>query len=199
MKYPDVIFAGSAASPEQYPRDGLPEIAFLGRSNVGKSRLLNALVGSKSLARVSSQPGRTRLVNFFRVAHEMYLTDLPGYGFARAPLAERERWETLVTSYLIGRSPLALCVFLIDSRHDPMENDLILHSFLEEYSLPYVLVATKIDKLGRSQVLKRERQLAQGLGANAQAVVTVSATKNIGLQALWGQIRATARSAKGNP
>jgi GTP-binding protein len=114
-----VTFAGSAVSPQQFPRDGLPEVAFLGRSNVGKSSLLNALSGTRSLARVSSRPGRTQMVNFFRVNDEMYLADLPGYGYARVPESVRRGFEGLVTSYLVGRKPLALCLFLVDARHDP--------------------------------------------------------------------------------
>src|SRR5215204_1935818 len=109
---PEVTFAGSAAGPQQFPRDGLPEVAFLGRSNVGKSSLLNVLAGTKGLARVSQHPGRTQLVNFFRVGDEMYLVDLPGYGYAKVPETVRQGWERLVLSYLVNRRPLVLCVFL---------------------------------------------------------------------------------------
>ena len=115
-------FVGSAASPAGFPHDGAPEVAFLGRSNVGKSSLLNALAGVRGLARVSATPGLTRLVNFFRLAGggwpDLYLVDLPGYGYAKAPRTERAAWEGLVTSYLLGREPLSLCVFLVDSRHE---------------------------------------------------------------------------------
>jgi GTP-binding protein len=186
------VFAGSAASPEQFPRDGLPEVAFLGRSNVGKSRLLNALAGKQGLARVSSTPGATRLVNFFRVGHELYFADLPGYGFARVPEAMRQGWERLVTSYLVGRAPLRLCVFLVDARHEPMEGDLTLRAFLDHHGLPFVLAATKADKLGRGEAKRRELELRRGFGRDAVDVVLSSAETGEGVQALWRSIRSTA-------
>lgn len=192
MKRPEVTFAASAASPKQFPRDGLPEVAFLGRSNVGKSSLLNALAGSGRPARVSSQPGRTQSVNFFRVDHDMYFVDLPGYGYARVPRAVRAGWEKLVTGYLVDRAPLALCVFLVDARHDPMPNDLLLHEFLEQYELPWVLAATKSDKLRRGERSRREAGLRRGLGKTARSVVTVSATERDGVTALWREIRSAA-------
>ena len=129
LKHKSVTFAGSAASPDQFPRDGLPEVAFLGRSNVGKSSLLNALAGVRGLARVSSDPGRTRLVNFFRVSGaekpggagrgDLYLVDLPGYGYVKASRDVRESFERIAVSYLADREPLRLCVFIVDARHEP--------------------------------------------------------------------------------
>jgi GTP-binding protein len=187
-----VTFAGSAVSPQQFPRDGLPEVAFLGRSNVGKSSLLNALSGTRSLARVSSRPGRTQMVNFFRVNDEMYLADLPGYGYARVPESVRRGFEGLVTSYLVGRKPLALCLFLVDARHDPMEGDEVLQAFLDREGLPYVVAATKADKLGRGELARRMAALRQGLGRTARDVVAVSAVTRMGMDALWRGIRAAA-------
>jgi GTP-binding protein len=190
-----VSFYGSAASPDGFPRDGAPEVAFLGRSNVGKSSLLNALAGV-SLARVSRTPGRTRLVNFFRVAGGgwpvMYLVDLPGYGYAKAPRSERAAWEGLVTSYLLGREQLSLCVFLVDSRHEVTEGDLTLKSWLDHYRLAYVVAATKSDKLGRGDVRKLQAGLTAGLGRNARAVVPVSARTGSGIPELQKTIRAAA-------
>jgi GTP-binding protein len=191
-----VTFAGSAASPEQFPRDGLPEVAFLGRSNVGKSSLLNALPGARRLALVSSKPGRTRLVNFFRVGSEMYLADLPGYGYARVPKAMRDGWEALVTSYLVDRSPLALCVFLVDARHDPTESDEALREFLDRLGLPYVVAANKIDCLGRGDAKARIATLERGLGRHARGVLGVSAEKGEGIDSLWRTVRAAARSGR---
>jgi GTP-binding protein len=187
-----VSFYGSAASPDGFPRDGSPEVAFLGRSNVGKSSLLNALAGV-TLARVSKTPGRTRLVNFFRVSGDgwpnLYLVDLPGYGFARAPREEREGWEKLATSYLVGRAPLSLCVFLVDSRHEPTEDDLTLKAWLDYHGLPYVLAATKSDKLGRNDLRKSQAGLAAGLG---RPVIPVSARTGSGISELQKTIRAAA-------
>jgi GTP-binding protein len=183
-------------SPDQFPRDGRPEAAFLGRSNVGKSSLLNALAGTRGLARVSGEPGRTRTVNFFRVAGaagaaarwDLYLVDLPGYGYAKAPKAEREGWERLVTSYLVGRPSLALGVFLVDARHEATEGDETLRAFLDHYRTPYVLAATKADKLGRGELSGRLRELARGVGKNARAVLPVSAANGQGIDELWRTI-----------
>jgi GTP-binding protein len=192
VKREAVSFAGSAASPAQFPRDGLPEVAFLGRSNVGKSSLLNALTGVKNVARVSSTPGRTRLVNFFRYGNSLYLTDLPGYGYARVPEAERRSWEQLVTSYLVDRAPLALCLFLVDVRHEPTDADRTLGKFLDQYGLPYALAATKADKLGRGELNRRVDALRNGLGLTAREVVPVSAETRDGTDRLWTVIRQAA-------
>ncbi len=167
-------------------------MAFLGRSNVGKSSLLNALAGTRNLARVSGRPGHTRLVNFYRVGAEMYLADLPGYGYARVPEAMRRGWEDLVTSYLVGREPLALGVFLVDLRHEPMEGDKLLRTFLDREGLPYVIAATKADTLGRGQVTQRVKALRSGLGLTALDVVAVSAKTGDGVPALWQTIREAA-------
>jgi len=190
-----VTFAGSATTAAQFPRDGLPEVAFLGRSNVGKSSLLNALAGTRNLARVSATPGRTRLVNFFRVGAAeaeaaFYLVDLPGYGYARVPEVMRKEWETLVNAYLVGRDPLALCVFLVDLRHEPTDGDLTLRTYLDHYRLPYVVAATKSDKLGRGEAGRRRDALARGLGRAAVGVVAVSAEDGSGIEQLWRTIRA---------
>jgi GTP-binding protein len=203
LKQPSVTFSGSASSPAQFPDDGAPEVAFLGRSNVGKSSLLNALAGKRGLARVSSAPGRTRLVNFFRVEGgpvgagrgRMYFVDLPGYGYTRAPRAERTGWERLVRSYLEARDSLRLCVFIVDARHEPMESDRLLRDYLERYRLAYVVAANKADKLGRAEVGRRERALAADLGPGARGVVSVSALRGTGVGELWGMIRAAAGGA----
>ena len=196
MRKPNASFYRSAGRPDDFPRDGLPEVAFLGRSNVGKSSLLNALLGSRSLAKVSSTPGRTQTVNFFRVDESLYFADLPGYGYARVPEAVRGTWERLIRSYLEGRAPLALCVFLVDARHEPMEGDWALRAYLDELGLPFLLAATKSDKLGRGELRQRLEQLRRGLGAGAQGVLAVSASAGTGLQPLWNGIRAAAEGRR---
>jgi GTP-binding protein len=188
-----VTFFGSAAAPAQFPRDGLPEVAFLGRSNVGKSSLLNALARTKGLAKVSSTPGRTRLVNFFRVAgpgSDLYMVDLPGYGYAKASAAERKGFEGLVLSYLLDRDPLRLCVFLVDARHEPMPGDEMLEGLLAEHHLPFAVAVMKTDKLTRGEVVRTKRSLEQGLARRARAVVPVSAVTRDGIDDLWSLIRA---------
>jgi GTP-binding protein len=166
-------------------------VALLGRSNVGKSSVLNSLAGSKGLARVSSTPGRTQTVNFFRAGDELYLADLPGYGYARVPEAVRQGWERLVVSYLDGRDPLALCVFFVDARHEPMEGDEMLRAWLEDRRLPYVLAANKADKLGSSQRAKRMTALRAWAGSG-QDVLAVSAQDGTGIDSLWAAIRGAA-------
>ena len=205
MKHKSVTFAGSAASPDQFPRDGLPEVAFLGRSNVGKSSLLNALAGVRGLARVSSDPGRTRLVNFFRVSGaekpggagrgDMYLVDLPGYGYVKASRDVRESFERIAVSYLAGREPLRLCVFIVDARHDPSDRDDVLRAWLEHHALPYVVAVNKVDALGRGEATRRVAALGRGALRGAQAVLGVSAERGAGLEDLWNAIRGAAFAA----
>ena len=164
----------------------------LGRSNVGKSSVLNALAGSRGLARVSSTPGRTQTVNFFRVGHELYLADLPGYGYARVPEAMRQGWERLAVSYLDGRDPLALCVLLVDARHEPMEGDETLRAYLEDRRLPYVVAANKADKLGPSERARRIASLKRWAGPRGRDVLAVSGREGMGIETLWGVIRGAA-------
>jgi len=188
VRKPTVRFAGSAASPAQFPKDGLPEVAFLGRSNVGKSRLLNALCGIRGLARVSATPGRTQLVNFFLVDDAWYLVDLPGYGYARAPASVRRGFEGLVTTYL-EREAVVLGVFLVDPRRPPTDADDLLRRYLDRLGLPYVVAATKADKLGSNELTRRRRELERGLGRKAREVIPTSAEDGTGLPELLRAIR----------
>jgi GTP-binding protein len=183
-------------------------VAFLGRSNVGKSSLLNALAGTRGLARVSAAPGRTRVVNFFRVTGvkkpggvgrgDLYLVDLPGYGYARAARGVREQLERIAVSYLAGRAPLRLCVFIVDARHAPTERDDTLRAWLEHHRLPYVIAANKVDALGRGASACAVREIANGLGRGAHEVLAVSAERGTGLPELWTVIRAAAFAAAGS-
>jgi GTP-binding protein len=217
LKHPIATFAGSAASPLEFPRDQLPEVAFLGRSNVGKSSLLNALAGRHALARVSSDPGRTRAVNFFRVSGvtrpggrsgELYLVDLPGYGYAKAPRQVREGFEGLAVSYLVGREPLRLCVVILDVRREPSRDDLVLRDFLLHHRLAFVVAVNKLDAVSHGEARRRLRKLEQGIGRSARALVATSAERGTGVDALWRLVRAAAfsetshspqRARTGNP
>ena len=163
----------------------------MGRSNVGKSSLLNALAGSKKLARVSKTPGRTRTINFFLADDATYLVDLPGYGYAAVSNATRQGWERLITAYL-ERPELALGVFLVDSRHEPTDNDRELREYLDHAGLRYVVAATKLDKLKRGRAAQALKGLRRGWGERAVAVLGVSAQTGAGIGDLWKTVRAVA-------
>jgi GTP-binding protein len=145
-------FIISSTEVDKCPKTRLPEYAFIGRSNVGKSSLINMLTGFTSLAKVSVKPGKTRLINHFMINDEWYLVDLPGYGFAQVPKSEREKWEKFIRKYLTRRENL-YCVFvLVDSRHEPQKNDLTFMQWLGENEIPFVIIFTKTDKLGKKEL-----------------------------------------------
>jgi GTP-binding protein len=168
-------FVRGVATPDGFPGARLPEIAVCGRSNVGKSSLLNVLFGIKGLARVSRTPGRTREVNYFAVGGRYHLVDLPGYGYARAPSARKGTWGHLVRGYLDDREQLAGILQLVDSRHDPSDQDRQMLGWLADSGRAALVVATKIDKLGRMERAARQRALAavcRGLPVAAFSAVT---------------------------
>jgi len=179
----------TAGEPRDFPRAELPEVAAVGRSNVGKSSLLNCLFGVKGMAFVSKTPGRTQVVNFYRVGSEMVLVDLPGYGFAKVPEAVRRKWDSLVTSYLFERKGLALVLLLVDARREPMENDREVRDLLERAGLPYVVVATKSDKLSRGRLGSEMKKLEKVYGASGNIpVIPFSAVTSEGRKELWKTI-----------
>lgn len=152
-------FILAAAEPLQFPQSPLPEVAFIGRSNVGKSSLVNALVGQKKLARTSSTPGRTQQIVFFNLGDRLMLVDLPGYGHAKAPPAEKERWTGLVQTYLRKREALRVVCLLLDGRHEPKENDIEMMELLDRAAVPYRLVLTKMDGVKKSEQEIRVEQI----------------------------------------
>jgi GTP-binding protein len=178
----DIEFLGGMASPTGWrpPDLTLPEVAFSGRSNVGKSSLLNALVQRKALARVSKTPGKTREINFFRVNHAFVLADLPGYGFARVAKTTREVWRPLIEGYLRHSAPLRGVVQLIDSRHPPTPDDLLMLEFLAEIGVPTVVVLTKIDKLRTAELRKRITEMTSALGLEEAQVIPFSTVAKVG-------------------
>lgn len=196
-KTASVEFVRSAAAPEDFPRGGLPEVAVFGRSNVGKSSLLNRLTGIKRMAFVSKTPGRTQLINFFVARGEMILVDLPGYGFAKAPRATREKWEALVTSYLFEREELVLALLLVDVRRDPMASDLMVRDLLIEADVPYAVVATKTDKLSGARVRNQCANLRKVYGSEEEVpFIPFSAVTNEGRKELWLVIERHIREAR---
>ena len=178
-------FVLSASGPEDFPKEEYPEIAFLGRSNVGKSSLINALVGQKKLAFTSNKPGCTQAINFYRVGGSRYFVDLPGY--ARVPEEIRLEWKKLIESYLLGRQALELSVLVLDARRGWMEKDLDLKRWLEVHQKPFLVVATKMDKLNQSE---KQRSLAQ-LRKNADEPMLCSAQTGRGVREIWQAITMT--------
>jgi GTP-binding protein len=180
-------FVTSSASPDRHPSDRLPEIAFLGRSNVGKSSLINALVGQKGLAFTSNTPGRTQTINFYRVDDTMYSVDLPGYGYARVPKQFLQEWKNLIDQYLQERETLKLSCVVLDARRGWMDKDLDLKRWLEHHDRPYLVIATKIDKLNQSE-------LEHGLRAIRKEGVEplpFSAISGRGVREIWQAISKT--------
>jgi GTP-binding protein len=181
-------FVVSSVAPDQFPRDRLPEIAFLGRSNVGKSSLINALVGKKGLAFTSSTPGRTQTINFYRIDGRFHIVDLPGYGFARVPRELAQDWKQLIERYLLERDTLQLCCLVLDARRGWMETDLELKRWLEHQGREYLAVATKVDKF------KNQSERERGLAAFRQHGVEplpFSAPTGRGVRELWQAITKT--------
>lgn len=192
FKINSVEFILSAAQPKQFLSQEVPEVAFAGRSNVGKSSLLNVLVQRKSMAKTSKTPGKTRLVNFFDVRVDRYhlrLVDLPGYGFTKAKPGKREEWGKLIEAYITGRPNLRLVCSLIDCRHEPAELDIHLLDWLHQEGVPFLVVLTKADKLSRSQLARSEKMIRSSAGLpETIPVVPFSSPKRLGRDQLWREI-----------
>ena len=190
MKITSAEFVKSAFSEDDWPRAPLPEVAFLGRSNVGKSSLINSLLGVKGLARTSSTPGRTQALNFFLINRKFHFVDLPGYGYARVPKAIREEWGEFVTAYLAKRERLVLSIHILDSRHDPTQLDVQLSEWLAAHGRAALRVATKADKLSRNELRRNLRRAADVLGLPAAdgGIVAYSAVTGAGREQIWRAI-----------
>lgn len=180
-------FLRACGEPEQFPPDKLPEIAFIGRSNVGKSSLINALTARKALARSSKTPGRTQQIIFFDIRKTLTLADLPGYGHAKAPRAEQDHWNELIHHYLRTRPQLFCVCLLIDGRHGALANDLSMMNFLDRAGIAYQIVLTKIDQVKKTEQAPRVAQVEAQLGQHPAArskVLAVSSEKNMGIEDL---------------
>ncbi|MGV3025912.1 ribosome biogenesis GTP-binding protein YihA/YsxC [Clostridium thermobutyricum] len=163
MRIKQSEFIISAVRKPQYPTDERVEIAFVGRSNVGKSSIINALTNRKKLAKVSQTPGKTKLINFFLINNDFYLVDLPGYGYAKVSKAEKESWGKTIEDYLAGREELKRVVLLVDSRHKPTADDIMMHEWILHYGYDVIVVATKSDKLSNNQLRKSEKVIRETL------------------------------------
>jgi GTP-binding protein len=186
MKIKSAVFVTSAARAAQFPDTVLPEVAFAGRSNVGKSSLLNRLVNRNRLALTGQTPGKTRLVNFFLVNDSFFLVDLPGYGFARVSQAEKRRWAAVTDDYLQGREQLKLVVLLLDIRHAPTADDQAMYNWLVHFQVPAVIVAAKADKVARGRWQARIEEIRKVLGLGPRGpVIPFSAQTGQGWEELW--------------
>ncbi|MDH3950142.1 MAG: ribosome biogenesis GTP-binding protein YihA/YsxC [Deltaproteobacteria bacterium] len=181
-------FVCSAVTPGQYPPDDLPEVAFAGRSNVGKSSLINKILNRKKLVRTSKTPGRTQLLNFFEINELWRFVDLPGYGYARVPVEVQKRWRPMVESYLTTRVNLRGMVWLLDIRREVSKEDLRLWDWLQAKQITVISVITKADKLSKNKRNKQAASIAKGLGRKAQELIQFSATSGEGKEEIWQEL-----------
>ena len=175
-------FITGAVEPKQFPRNDLPEIAFVGRSNVGKSSLINNLLNRKALARIGNTPGKTREINFFLINEAFRFVDLPGFGFAKVSKKEKAKWRRYIESYLSSQRNIKAIVHVVDARHPGMENDLIMADYLNNTELLSCIVANKVDKLKQNEIAKSARKIADIFGKEP---ILYSTTKSRGKTELW--------------
>ena len=183
-----IDYLGSAEKLQEYPRADLPEVAFSGRSNVGKSSLINTLVGRKGLARISQTPGKTQRIHFFQVDSRFILVDLPGYGYAKVPEQIRRRWGPMIETYLSGRKTLKLLAVLLDLRRIPNEQDLQLKDWLSLNGIPTVFVLTKADKIAKGKRREQVVRIARTLEVEPDGLIVFSSQTKEGLKPLWSVI-----------
>ncbi|MFD1319353.1 ribosome biogenesis GTP-binding protein YihA/YsxC [Loigolactobacillus zhaoyuanensis] len=186
MQIQDVELVISAVAPMQYPTDGLPEIALTGRSNVGKSSMINKLIQRKKMARTSSTPGKTQTLNFYKLNDAFYFVDVPGYGYAKVSKTDREKFSQMIETYLQERQTLRGVISLIDVRHEPTKDDLAMYNYLQFFGVPVLVVATKGDKVPRGKWNQRESKLKKALQLNqTDELIVFSSTSGIGADQIW--------------
>ncbi|MGV3081758.1 ribosome biogenesis GTP-binding protein YihA/YsxC [Streptococcus dysgalactiae] len=179
----------SAANKSHYPQDDLPEIALAGRSNVGKSSFINTMLGRKNLARTSSKPGKTQLLNFFNIDDKLRFVDVPGYGYAKVSKSERAKWGKMIEEYLTSRDNLRAVVSLVDLRHEPSKEDVQMYEFLKYYDIPAIIVATKADKIPRGKWNKHESMVKKTLGFDkTDRFIIFSSVDRVGIDEAWDTI-----------
>ena len=186
MKKGSALFVKSAFKPKDFPNLPIPEIAFVGRSNVGKSSLINTLTNIRGLAKTSSKPGKTQMINFFKINESLVFADLPGYGFSHAPLSIKKNWEGLIESYLKSRDRLRAVVLCLDIRHSPSKLDLNMKEWLDYYKIPCLMVMTKADKISRGMRIQKAKEIRRDLEQREKApFVLFSAKTKEGKGELW--------------
>lgn len=192
MNVNNVTLEAVGVKMEQFPTTGLPEIAFAGKSNVGKSSLINGLINRKALARTSSTPGKTRTINYYNVENVVYFVDLPGYGYAKASKSSVEQWGKMIEYYLKKRQELKIVVLLIDIRHEPSENDKVMVNWVRGNGLNPLIIATKADKINRSQLGKHVAMIKKALNLREdERVIPFSATTKQGKDEIWNMFEDT--------
>ena len=195
MRILSAEFLTSATGPKQFPSDRRPQIAFAGRSNVGKSSVINALLHRRNLVKTSATPGKTQLINFFIVNDAFYFVDLPGYGYARVPYAVTDAWGPMIEGYLKGSPELRAVVMLLDVRREPDERDVRLIEWLRQYDIPAIYAVTKADKLNRQEAERARRNIFSRLKITEPVLLT-SAKNGQGMKELWGEINKKMKDEK---
>ncbi|MGV3275115.1 ribosome biogenesis GTP-binding protein YihA/YsxC [Staphylococcus sp. 11261D007BR] len=179
----------SAVKPEQYPELNLPEVALSGRSNVGKSTFINAMIGRKNMARTSQQPGKTQTLNFFNIDEQLIFVDVPGYGYAKVSKKQREAFGRMIETYITTREPLKLVIQLVDLRHKPTEDDILMYDFLKYYDLPTLIIATKEDKIAKGKVQKHLKEIRNTLEIEeGDQIISYSSFKKDKNNLIWDAI-----------
>jgi len=188
IRFINVKFIKSASKKDEFIVDDLPQVAIVGRSNVGKSSLINLLTNNSKMAKTSSMPGRTRLVNYFNVNNEMYLVDLPGYGFAKASKNLTSAWDSVMNDYFTDNEKLKLVLVLIDSRILPTELDIQMMDYLAEHEIPALIVMTKTDKINRSEINLNKDKISKMLRYNKDLIIPTSTLKRVGVEEIANKI-----------
>ena len=189
MKVNNVEMVISAVRPSQYPEDGLPEFAIAGRSNVGQSSFINRMIGRKSMARLSSKPGKTQTLNFYKIEEQLFFVDVPGYGYAKVSKTEREAWGKMIEQYLTGRSVLKAVVQIVDIRHEPTDDDCMMYDFLKHYNIPTIVIATKADKIKKGNYAKHKKIVKEVLDMDpSDPLILFSSEKGMGIEEAWAEI-----------
>jgi GTP-binding protein len=191
MKVNHSEFVISAVGPDQYPQDALPEIALAGRSNVGKSSMINRLINRKNLARKSATPGKTQTLNYYRINTELYFVDFPGYGYAKVSKSLRDQWGKMIERYLQERDVLKLVLVVVDLRHPPSKEDQAMYDWLLHFNIPRCVVATKADKIPKGKWDKHRKMVKETLHMDPNdPIVLFSSELGLGKDELWGHIQA---------
>lgn len=189
MKVNNVEMIMSAVRPEQYPKEGYPEFALAGRSNVGKSSFINKMIGRKSLARTSSKPGKTQTLNFYKIEEQVFFVDVPGYGYAKVSKSSRETWGAMIDKYLTTREELRAVIQIVDLRHPPSADDQIMYNFLVDFDIPAIIIATKADKIPKGKWAKHVKIIREHLQMRIDdPIITFSSEKGIGTTEAWSEI-----------